>query len=183
MYPSSEFIFSVYENGRRYIVCLERKVCCCGRFQLDEIPCSHAIAVLKKKNVTNMNPYWSDYYKPDALAKTYEIPMVPMPDKEDRSDPKHVVAETVHPPRYRRSSGRPRKRRRKNADEKISVNTNCCGQCGQEGHNRRTCTFYPKEKWISRNVSMISRIIYNVNILLNFSFHYNCKLNTLCLDK
>ncbi|XP_069153707.1 uncharacterized protein [Solanum lycopersicum] len=144
--PSSEFIFSVYENGRRYIVCFERKVCCCGRFNLDEIPCSHAIAVLKKKNVTDMNPYCSDYYKPDALAKTYEIPMVPMPDKKDWSDPKHVVAETVYPPRYRRSSGRPRKRRRKNADEKISVNTNCCGQCGQEGHNRRTCTFYPKEK-------------------------------------
>ncbi|XP_069143536.1 uncharacterized protein [Solanum lycopersicum] len=144
--PSSEFIFSVYENGRRYIVCLERKVCCCGRFQLDEIPCSHAITVLKKKNVTDINPYCSDYYKPDALAKIYEIPMVPMPDKKDWSDPKHVVAETVHPPRYRRSSGRPRKRRRKNADEKISVNTNCCGQCGQEGHNRRTCTFYPKEK-------------------------------------
>ncbi|XP_069146947.1 uncharacterized protein [Solanum lycopersicum] len=106
--PSSEFIFSVYENGRRYIVYLEQKL--------------------------------------DALAKTYEIPMVPMPDKEDWSDPKHVVAETVYPPRYGRSSGRPRKRRRKNADEKISVNTNCCGQCGQEGHNRRTCTFYPKEK-------------------------------------
>ena len=93
-----------------------------------------------------MNPYCSDYYKPDALAKTYEIPMVPMPDKKDWSDPKHVVAETVYPPRYRRSSGRPRKRRRKNADEKILVNRNCCGQCGQEGHSRRTCTFYPKEK-------------------------------------
>ena len=63
-----------------------------------------------------MNPYCSDYYKPDALAKTYEIPMVLMPDKKDSSDPKHVVAETVYPPRYRRSSGRPRKRRRKNAD-------------------------------------------------------------------
>ena len=45
-----------------------------------------------------MNPYCSDYYKSDALAKTYEIPMVPMPDKEDWSDPKHVVAETVYPP-------------------------------------------------------------------------------------
>ncbi|TMW80680.1 hypothetical protein EJD97_016844, partial [Solanum chilense] len=62
--PSFEFIFLVYKTGRRYIICLERKVCSCGRFQIDEIPCSHAIA-------------------PDALAKTYEIPMVPKPDKED----------------------------------------------------------------------------------------------------
>ena len=52
-----------------------------------------------------MNPYCSDYYKPDALAKTYEIPMVPMPYKEDLSDPNNVVAETVYPPRYRRLSG------------------------------------------------------------------------------
>ena len=52
-----------------------------------------------------MNPYCSDYYKPNALAKTYEIPLVPMPDKKDWSDPKHVVAETVYSPRYRRSSG------------------------------------------------------------------------------
>ncbi|KAH0657829.1 hypothetical protein KY289_026577 [Solanum tuberosum] len=53
--PSSEFIFSVYEAGRRYI----------------------------DKNVANMHAYCSDYYKLDALAKTYEVPMVSMPDKED----------------------------------------------------------------------------------------------------
>ncbi|KAH0779140.1 hypothetical protein KY290_005567 [Solanum tuberosum] len=144
--PSSEFIFSVYEVGRRYIVCLERKECTCGRFQLDEIPCAHAIVVLKDKNVTDMHPYYSDYYKPDTLAKTYEVPMVPMPDKEDWSVPSNVVDETVWPPRYKRLAGRPRKRRKKNADEKIIVKINCCGRCGQEGHNKRTCTFFPKEK-------------------------------------
>ncbi|KAH0660247.1 hypothetical protein KY290_029773 [Solanum tuberosum] len=144
--PSSKFIFSIYEAGRRYIVCLERKQCTCGRFQLDEIPCAHAIAVLKDKNVTDMHPYCSDYYKPDTLAKTYEVPMVPMPDKEDWSVPSNVVDETVWPPRYKRLAGRPRKRRKKNADEKIIVKINCCGRCGQEGHNKRTCTFFPKEK-------------------------------------
>ncbi|WMV19810.1 hypothetical protein MTR67_013195, partial [Solanum verrucosum] len=81
--PSSEYIFSVYEAGRRYIVCLEQKICTYERFQLDEIPCAHTIAVLKHKNVTDMHPYCSDYYKPDALAKTYEVAMVLMPDKED----------------------------------------------------------------------------------------------------
>ena len=71
--------------------------------------------------------------------------MVPMPDKEDWNVPEYVLDEIVRPPRYRRLAGRPRKRRNKNADEKISVNNNSCGQCGQEGHNRRTCTFFPKE--------------------------------------
>ncbi|KAH0736956.1 hypothetical protein KY290_035661 [Solanum tuberosum] len=143
--PSSEYIFSVYQAGRRYIVCLERKICTCGRFQYDEIPCEHAIAVLKHKNVTDMHPYCSDYYKPDALEKPYEVPMVPMPDKEDWTVPDYVLDEIVLPPRYRRLAGRPRNRRKKNADEKITVNKNSCGQCGQEGHNRRTCTFFPKE--------------------------------------
>ncbi|TMW81192.1 hypothetical protein EJD97_011255, partial [Solanum chilense] len=64
------------------------------------------------------------------------------PNKVDWSDPNNVEAETVYPARYRRLSKRPRNQRRKNADEKISVNTNCCRQCGQEGHNRRTCTFF-----------------------------------------
>ncbi|XP_069145463.1 uncharacterized protein [Solanum lycopersicum] len=143
--PSSEYIFTVHEAGKRYIVCIERKTCTCGRFQHDEIPCAHAIAVLKHKNVTNLQPYCSDYYKPYALEKTYEVVMVPMPDKEDWNVPEHVLDEIVRPPRYRRLAGRPRKRRKKNADEKITVNNNCCGQCGQEGHNRRTCTFFPKE--------------------------------------
>ncbi|KAH0675294.1 hypothetical protein KY285_023095 [Solanum tuberosum] len=142
--PSSEYIFSVYEAGRRYIVCLERKICTCGKFQHDEIPCEHAIAVLKHKNVTDLHLYCSDYYKPDALEKTYEVAMVPMPDKEDWTVPDYVLDEIVLPPRYRRLAGRPRNRRKKNADEKITVNKHSCGRCGQEGHNKRTCTFFPK---------------------------------------
>ncbi|KAH0670604.1 hypothetical protein KY290_026012 [Solanum tuberosum] len=83
------------------------------KFQLDEIPCAHAVVVLKDKNVTDMHPYCSDYYKPDALAKTYEVPVIPMPDKEDWSVPSNVIDEIVWPPRYKRLAGRPRKRRKK----------------------------------------------------------------------
>ena len=71
--------------------------------------------------------------------------MDPMPDKDDWNVPECVLDKIVQPPRYRRLAGRPRKRRKKNADEKITVNNNSCGQCGQEGHNRRNCTFFPKE--------------------------------------
>ncbi|KAH0754614.1 hypothetical protein KY290_024884 [Solanum tuberosum] len=113
--------------------------------ELDKIPCAHAFAVLKKKNIIDIHPYYSDYYKPAALANTYEVPMVPMPDKEDWSAPEFILEEIVLPPRYKRLAGRPRKRRKKNSGEKISTNTNRCGHCRQEDHNRRTCTFFPKE--------------------------------------
>ncbi|KAG5586351.1 hypothetical protein H5410_046785 [Solanum commersonii] len=138
---STECIYSVYEGGRRYIVCLERKNCNCGRFQLEKIPCANAFAVLKKKNIIDIHPHYSDYYKSAALANTYEVPMVPMLDKEDWSAPEFVLEEIVLSPRYKRMDGRLRKIRKKNPDEKTSTKTNHCGRCGQEGHNRRTCSF------------------------------------------
>ncbi|XP_055810254.1 uncharacterized protein LOC129880305 [Solanum dulcamara] len=143
---SSKYFYSVYESGVRYIVCLERKTCNCGRFQLDEIPSPHAIAVLKSKNITDMHPYFSDYYKPEALANTYELQMVLMPDKKDWSIPKEILEEIILPPRYKRMPGRPKKGRKKYSSEKIRTSINSCSRCGHEGHNRKTCNFMPKEK-------------------------------------
>ncbi|XP_069152116.1 uncharacterized protein [Solanum lycopersicum] len=111
--PSSEYIFTFHEAGKRYIVCLERKTCTCGRFQHDEIPCAHTIAALKHKNVNNLHPYCSDYSKPYALEKTYEVVMVPMPDKEDWNVPEYVLDEIVRPPRYRRLAGNQESEERK----------------------------------------------------------------------
>ncbi|KAG5627122.1 hypothetical protein H5410_012340 [Solanum commersonii] len=139
---SSEYIFAVYESAIRYIVCLERKTCPCGRFQHDEIPCAHAMVDLMKKNIKDVHPYCSDYYKHDALANMYALPIEPMPDKSDWIAPEYVLEEVILPPRYKKIPERPRKKRKKNQDEKITTNTNCCGQ---EGHNRRTCTFFPKD--------------------------------------
>ena len=62
--------------------------------------------------------------------------MVPMSDKEDWNVPEYVLEEIARPLRYRRLAGRPKKRRKKNADEKITVNNNSYGQCGKERHNR-----------------------------------------------
>ncbi|XP_055825323.1 uncharacterized protein LOC129893912 [Solanum dulcamara] len=110
---SSEYLYSVYKSGRRYIVCLKRKICNCGRFQLDEIPCPYTIAMLKRKNIIDMHPYCSDYYKPEALTNTYELSMIPMPYKKDWIIPKEILEEFVFPPRYKRMSGRQKKGRKK----------------------------------------------------------------------
>lgn len=85
------------------------------------------IAVLKVKNVINMHPYYSDYYNPKILENTYEVAIVPIPNKEDWTAPKDVLEEIVLPPKYKRMLGRPRKGRKKNASEKSKVSTNSCG--------------------------------------------------------
>ncbi|KAF3614732.1 hypothetical protein FXO37_35836 [Capsicum annuum] len=80
---SSTNVYSVYESGRRYIVDLESGSCNCARFQIDEIPCLHVIAFLKSKHVKEFGSYCSKYYKPTTLVKTYEVSIIPMPDKKD----------------------------------------------------------------------------------------------------
>lgn len=105
VFPSSEYMFSVYKDGRRYIVCLDRKICNCGRFQIDEIPCTHTIAILKRKNVVDVHPYYSVYYKSERLAKTYEVLMPPMPNKSNWLVPKSILAKEAFPSRYKRKPG------------------------------------------------------------------------------
>ncbi|KAM3395939.1 hypothetical protein P3S68_004945 [Capsicum galapagoense] len=140
---SSIYVYSVYESERRYIVELESGTCNCARFQIDQIPCAHAIAVLKSKHVKEFGEYCSEYYKPNTLVKTYEVPIVPMPDKKDWDAPSSE--EEVLPPIYKRPPERSKKVRKKKSSETLSSSTNRCGRCSQEGHNRRSCSSFSKE--------------------------------------
>ncbi|XP_047257520.1 uncharacterized protein LOC124889601 [Capsicum annuum] len=107
--PASEYHYSIYEYGRIYVVDLDANKCNCCRFQIDEIPCLHAIAVLKSKHITKFCPWCFDYYKSAILVKTYEVPVVPMPDKKDWHVLKCVEEEKSIPPKYKRPPGRPKK--------------------------------------------------------------------------
>ncbi|XP_075099278.1 uncharacterized protein LOC142176108 [Nicotiana tabacum] len=40
--PSTEYLHTVNDGGRNYTVCLLKRKCVCGRFQVDELPCPHA---------------------------------------------------------------------------------------------------------------------------------------------
>ncbi|KAG5609213.1 hypothetical protein H5410_020494 [Solanum commersonii] len=112
---------------------LREKYVTIGDFSIT-ISCAHTIIVVKSKSITKIHSYCFDYYKPPALANTYEISMGSMLDKDDWSVPGFVLEEIVLPPRYKKMPGRPRKRRGK-PNQKISTNTNCCERHGQNGHN------------------------------------------------
>ncbi|XP_009604477.2 uncharacterized protein [Nicotiana tomentosiformis] len=80
--PSTKYLHTVNDEGRHYIVCLLERKCSCGRFQVDELPCQHAWAVLKSKFLMPED-YFSDYYKPKCVVMTYEVPVYPLPDQND----------------------------------------------------------------------------------------------------
>ncbi|XP_019224608.1 PREDICTED: uncharacterized protein LOC109206249 [Nicotiana attenuata] len=141
--PATEKLYTVFEGVRRNIVCLEEGTCSCGKFQMDELPCPHAWAVLKNQQL-KPGQYCSFYYKKDKLLRTYEFPVNPMPDESLWVIPTEVMEDVVLPPKGRRNAGRPRKERLKPASEKESKRAFSCSVCGQGGHNRKTCRNRPK---------------------------------------
>ncbi|XP_070020519.1 uncharacterized protein [Nicotiana sylvestris] len=77
---STDYIHTVLDGVRRYIICLENKRCSCGQFQLDELPCPHALTALRHRD-ESFEQYCSPYYTRKNLLRTYEIPVNPMPDE------------------------------------------------------------------------------------------------------
>uniref|UniRef100_A0A1S4B7S2 SWIM-type domain-containing protein n=2 Tax=Nicotiana TaxID=4085 RepID=A0A1S4B7S2_TOBAC len=110
--PSIEYLHTKNDGGRNYTVCLLERKCVCGRFQVDELPCPHAWAVLKSKFLMP-EEYCSNYYKPNTIVMTYDLPVYPLPDRNDWNIPEHVAEEVVLPPKWKRPPGRPKKKRDK----------------------------------------------------------------------
>ncbi|XP_059289162.1 uncharacterized protein LOC132042648 [Lycium ferocissimum] len=133
---STEYVYTVNDGPRRFIIDLKKKTCSCRMFQLDEIPCSHAWAVLKNKNLT-ADAYCSELFKPETVVNTYDVPVDPLPDETEWNVPKSISDEVVMPPIYKRPPGRPKKKRDKPLQElMIGKRRNACGKCGRLGHNK-----------------------------------------------
>ncbi|XP_070054931.1 uncharacterized protein [Nicotiana tomentosiformis] len=104
---SRDHIHIVIDGVKRYIVCLENERCSYGQFQLDELPCAHALAALGHKNESYKN-YCSPYYTRESLLHTYEIPVDSLPDESKWNVPQHIAEEVVMPPTEKIQPGRPK---------------------------------------------------------------------------
>nr|XP_009591853.1 uncharacterized protein LOC104088817 [Nicotiana tomentosiformis] len=88
--------------------------------------------------------YCSDYYKPKSVVMTYEVPVYPLPDRNEWNIPAHISQEVVLPPKWKRPPERPKKKRDKPLSELLQKkNQHSCSICGQRGHNKRTCRNAP----------------------------------------
>ncbi|WCJ32828.1 hypothetical protein M5689_014228 [Euphorbia peplus] len=139
---SSHDEYTVFVGENRYIVNMATKTCTCNRFQVDEIPCEHASAVIHKKH---LDPYefCSGYYTKESMLNTYEGTVFPVPKQDTWEVPAEVKDRIVLPPSCRIRSGRPRKRIVKSVWESKSQNS--CSRCGNKGHNRKTCKNIPEK--------------------------------------
>ncbi|KAM3305586.1 hypothetical protein P3S67_012452 [Capsicum chacoense] len=141
--PASEYVYTVHDKEKHFIVCLKEKKCSCHAFQLDEIPCVHACAVLDSKNLEK-GRYCSNLYKSKIVLKTYDLLLYPLPHKDDWVIPQKILDEVVLPPKYKRPPKRPAKKERGKLGRDMfgKKSKNYYSSCGQKGHNRRSCRKY-----------------------------------------
>ena len=132
-------MYTVLDGITQFTVCLHQRTCTCGRFQLDELPCPHALAVLTIKH-TGYEKYCSAYYTRKNLLLTYQFQMDPLPNESTWNTPTHVLEDVVLPPHGKRPPGRPKNKRhtqlREDGFKKAKIT---CNNCGQHDHNRKTC--------------------------------------------
>ncbi|XP_068647036.1 uncharacterized protein [Aristolochia californica] len=91
------------DDGRLYQVDLVNMTCTCNHFQMEQIPCTHAIAVCAKINY-DFNQLCSRWYTTEAYRGTYAIGFYPNKDKLYWPN----TGVRVVPPIARKQPGRPR---------------------------------------------------------------------------
>ncbi|RYR46647.1 hypothetical protein Ahy_A07g032406 [Arachis hypogaea] len=114
-------VFEVREmpSGVEYTVDLRRRVCNCGEFQVDRIPCRHIFACCANQQL-DWQVYVHDVYKMDQIRRIYRVRFRPLENSTTRV-----------------AKGRPKMTRFLNEmDIRMLRALRRCKQCGVEGHSR-----------------------------------------------
>ncbi|KAL5738252.1 hypothetical protein ACOSP7_031013 [Xanthoceras sorbifolium] len=130
--------FEVKDGSRYFIVKLDKNSCDCGLWEVSGIPCKHALAVIIGKRL-HVEDYVVQYLTRDAYVRTYSHVIHPIPSEDQWPESTEGV---VMPPQKRRLPGRPKKSRKRAADEpqkQKRSSSGKCSKCGEYGHNVRTC--------------------------------------------
>ncbi|KAJ0026285.1 hypothetical protein Pint_07604 [Pistacia integerrima] len=118
IWPGSDE-FEVVDNNclpsRRYILNLQSQTCDCGMWQLSGVPCVHAVHCLLFRNIRNMEDYVDSSLRITSYEKTYADHIHPIPDP--LSWPDLLGGRQLNPPIKHSKVGRPKKARKKDADE------------------------------------------------------------------
>ncbi|XP_062114507.1 uncharacterized protein LOC133825607 [Humulus lupulus] len=104
------------------------------KFQEDELPCGHAVAVIAKRNLS-VYDYCAKFYRTETLKALYQENVHHLPHKDEWNLPQHLDI-MVLPPNATIHAGRPRKKRIRSRGEPKVIIT--CGKYGQPGYNRKT---------------------------------------------
>ena len=134
--PIAVYQFEVHDGKQNGIVDLENRTCSCREFDLDQIPCAHALAAIKYRGL-HYTTFTSPYYSTAYLLSAYSGEIHPVGHQGDWLVPADVANTIVLPPVARRPPGRPKKQRIPSIGEEVVRRR--CRNCWRHGHNSQTC--------------------------------------------
>lgn len=138
--------------GDQCVVDVVARNCTCRKWEITGIPCKHAVATNWNMCINGMDVeaietwvhpcYWLDTWK-----QVYSFKIEPI--NGNSMWRKCSVPTTLTPPVHHKQIGRPRKKRKRSANEDTRIVKNgklsrcfrsvTCSKCGKKGHNKNGC--------------------------------------------
>ncbi|POO01988.1 hypothetical protein TorRG33x02_022800 [Trema orientale] len=106
------------------------------RMKIDELPCSHAMAVFAKMHLISYD-YYSKYYKKETMLATYEGIVHPVGNPKEWTIPNSISETKLKAPKGKWKPGRPKKKRILSTSEPKAKMR--CGRYKEYGYNIATC--------------------------------------------
>ncbi|KAA0062913.1 MuDRA-like transposase [Cucumis melo var. makuwa] len=108
--PIDCYQFHVKDLDKEEVVNLQTKECTCKEFQAEQLPCSHAIAAARDRNI-NVYSLCANYYTNECLLAAYAEAVYLVGNQSNWKTGEDYVHMTVLPPKVVKRVGRPKKKR------------------------------------------------------------------------
>ena len=80
--PAGSFLYEVGSQYERHVVDLVNKTCSCKSWDLNGIPCKHAITAIYT-NIETLEDYTNPYYLKETYMEIYKEVLPPMPGQSE----------------------------------------------------------------------------------------------------
>ncbi|KAL5540126.1 hypothetical protein UlMin_044275 [Ulmus minor] len=134
--PASNTVYTVLDGDKNRVVDLQARTCSCRQFQLEQLPCAHAMIAIRHSK-RDVYDFCSEYYNSSTWKPTYTGVVYSLPHQGDWVIPNEVRDVKVLPSDIRSVNGRQRKSRIPSVGE--DAQRHKCSCCRQLGHHRNTC--------------------------------------------
>ncbi|KAL8515282.1 hypothetical protein ACS0TY_014121 [Phlomoides rotata] len=113
--------YKIVDGTKSHVVDLAKRECDCWEFQLELIPCRHAVAAIRFANYP-VSGFVAECYKTVNLKGMWGGDVNPVPDLNEWVMHDNIKSEICNSPPCHRQVGRPRLRRRRSALETSGSN-------------------------------------------------------------
>ncbi|XP_057777828.1 uncharacterized protein LOC130996560 [Salvia miltiorrhiza] len=152
----SPSIFKVKSSNKTFKVNLETQSCTYVKWDMNMVPCSHAVAAIRHIG-DDISKHVGDYYQAAKLREAYSYRVNSVPPLASWMIPANIQGLVIDLPKIGRQSGRPKttrhrgpterttQRQRAGSENAPSSSTNraprTCSLCGFESHTRDICPY------------------------------------------